>query len=242
MDLGSVINSALVKAGLMGYASSAMHNPHLDAQVAALLGNVLLPKLPMAIQQQLMATLCLNARGRGAALIHWDPALELSQSGASLEYTGQDFLFNVSAGVFRTGVKIDRIVSVRKARRREHVAFPAAYPDMLHFAFARKGDADILLELPTNGIWNSEDLLVEAVPQFVFNDITSPVDIPANAASFIITALAHELSVIYGDRPAVTESLRMEMGANIRKAAQDQDDWTEPRMTMAQKMSRFGRF
>jgi hypothetical protein len=68
------------------------------------------------------------------------------------------------------------------------------------------------------------------------------MNIPSNAASFLITALAHELSVIYGDKPSITESLRMEMGANMRKAAQDQDDWTEPRMTMVQKLSRFGRF
>jgi hypothetical protein len=239
MDFGSVANAALMKAGLAGFANSGMHNPHLHAQMAALLNDSILPRLPVSLEQQLMAVLRLDPQGFGAVLICWDPETELSSSSNSMEYTGQDFLFSINTGVFRTDVRIDRIVSVRRERQRGHALFPAAYADGAHFAFTRQGGAGILLELPASGAWNNERLLVEAVPQFACEDIGSPMDIPAVAAAYITAALAYELAAIYGDKPQLAESLLREMGACVKKAAQDMDDWTEPRTAASQKINRF---
>ena len=94
MDFGRLINTALVKAGLSGYANSGMHNPHLHAQVAQLLSNVILPKLPASLAQQLMKGLRLNPQGNLSVLITHDPETEVVQS-LNTTSTGQDFIFNI---------------------------------------------------------------------------------------------------------------------------------------------------
>jgi len=238
MDFGRLINAALVKAGLSGYANSGMHNPHLHAQVAQLLSDVILPKLPASLAQQLMKGLRLNPRGNASVLITHNPETEISL-GMNTTSTGQDFIFNIKTGQFMTAWKIDRIVSVRRERHRERVLFPAPYPDANHFSATRQSDRNVLLELPTLGDFNNDDLIIEIMPQIEFNDIGSPLDIPANTVSYLIVALACELSAIHGDRPDLTEHLLRELSANTHKASQDLDDWTVPQTMPSQKMNRF---
>jgi len=236
MDFGSVVNSALVKAGLSGYANSGMHNPHLHAQIAELLSNVILPKLPASLAQQLMKGLRLNPQGYNSVLITHDPKTEVS---LNMNTTGQDFIFNIITGQFMTTWLIDRIVSIRRERHRERVLYPAAYPDANHFSFTRQSKRDVLLELPTLGDFNNDDLIIEIMPQLEFTDIGSPLDIPSNTASYLIVALACELAKIWGDKPELTQHLLMELSANTHKASQDLEDWTMPRTTSLQKMNRF---
>jgi len=258
MNFGQVANTALVKAGLSGYANSGMHNPHLHAQIATLLNDVILPKCPATLEQQLITALKLNAQGYRAILIHFSGETELSSQSNSQTLGEQQYLFNVNdpmtdtpqeldfattAKIVTVGTKIQRIVSIRDFRQRETVIFPRPYNDTINFSFTRQGDADILLELPTTGMWDNRDLLVEVIPQFVFKDIGSPIDIPANTVSFLITALAYELATIYNSgNSTLVQTLRMEMNANTQKSSQDMDDWTQPRTTMSQKINRFRRF
>ena len=138
-----------------------------------------------------------------------------------------------------TAWKIDRIVSVRRERHRERVLFPAPYPDANHFSVTRQSDRNVLLELPTMGNFSNDDLIIEIMPQIEFNDIGSPLDIPANTVSYLIVALAYELSAIHGDRPELTEHLLREISANTHKASHDLQDWTVPQTMPSQKLNRF---
>jgi len=240
MDFGTVVNSALVKAGLSGYANSGMHNPHLHAQIAQLLSNVILPKLPASLAQQLMKGLRLNPQGFNSVLITHNPEVEVVLGlNTTKVHTGQDFIFNIKTGQFMTSWKIDRIVSIRRERHRERVLFPAPYPDANHFSATRQSERSVLLEFPTLGDFNNDDLIIEIMPQLEFTDIGSPLDIPSNTASYLIVALACELAEIYGDKPELAQHLLRELAANTHKASQDLEDWTVPQTTPLQKMNRF---
>lgn len=255
MNFGDLVNSALIKAGLLGYANSGLHNPHLNAQVASLISNVILPKLPVVLEQQLITPIAIAPQGMRGVLLHYN-STELSSNANSTttsidnnllmlnnpnEAIDTEQVYNfgtVKVRVVEVPFKIDRIVSLRLAKREEHKHFPVPYPDRNSFSYSRKGDNDILVEFITSGLWDNEELFIDAIPQFEFKDITSPIDIPANIISYIIVALAYELATIYSDRPDLVQTLSRELRANLAKAT-DLDDWTKSSITPSQRLNRF---
>jgi hypothetical protein len=258
MDFGKIVNTALVKAGLKGFANSGMHNPHLHAQIAVLLSHVILPKLPMTLEQQLITPFVLAPQGMKGVLLHFNPNVELSSSGSSrVNPTGDNLIAinnpnqmtdteqvldmgRVRVRTVEVNVKIDRVMCIRRDMLSSVQHYPARFPDLNHFSYTRRGDNDVLIEFPTSGAWDNETLIIDIIPQFVYDDITSPIDIPANTASYLIVALAYELAVIYNkDNPILIESLRSEMGANTRKASQDMDDYTTSNVMPTERMNRF---